>query len=129
MSEAVAETVVVRDAGRDAPLPRASDARNTLRVVMLQTQAEAAGAQEISRILGSGLTSLGHEIHHVFCFRRTAAFDNRPNTFFSAPERPRGPFGVARMVFALVRYLKALQPDAIVCFQHYGNVVGILAAR
>jgi glycosyltransferase involved in cell wall biosynthesis len=101
----------------------------TIRVLMLQTQAEAAGAQEISRILGRGLLSNGFEIHHVFFFRRTGAFDAQPNTFFCSRERPRNPVAVVRMFIGLVRHLRALKPDVVVCFQHYGNVIGVLAAK
>ncbi len=95
----------------------------------LQTQAEAAGAQEISRILGCGLAAQGHDVHHAFFFRRTAACDGLPNTFFCARERPTSPLQLMRMFRVLVRYLKDLQPDAVVCFQHYGNIIGTLAAR
>lgn len=104
-------------------------ATGTIRVLMLQTQAEAAGAQEISRILGHGLLSKGFEIHHVFLFRRTAAFDAQPNTVFCSRERPRSPAALVRMFIELVRHLRALKPDVVVCFQHYGNVVGVLAAK
>jgi glycosyltransferase involved in cell wall biosynthesis len=97
--------------------------------VLLQTQAEAAGAQEISRILGQGLEAKGYDVHHVFFFRRTAAFDHQPNAFFCAPERPTGLLGLMRMSIALVRHLKALHPDAVLCFQHYGNIVGAVAAK
>ena len=72
---------------------------------MIQTQAEGAGAQEISRILGQGFEAQGYEVHHVFFFRRTAAFDNEPNAFFCARQRPAGIAGVARMLGALVRHL------------------------
>jgi L-malate glycosyltransferase len=116
-----------RSDGIAAPGPRSGAAK--ARVVLLQTQAEAAGAQEISRILGSGLAAQGYDVHHGFFFRRTAAFDTQPNTFFCTRERPTSPLQVARMFTALVRHLKELQPDAVVCFQHYGNVVGTLAAR
>jgi len=60
-------------------------------VMLVQTQAEGAGAQEITRILGHGLTARGYEVHHVFFFRRTAAFDQQPNTYFCATERPGRP--------------------------------------
>jgi glycosyltransferase involved in cell wall biosynthesis len=116
-----------RSDGIAPPAPRSGAAK--ARVVLLQTQAEAAGAQEISRILGAGLTAQGYDVHHGFFFRRTAVFDAQPNTFFCARERPTSPLQVARMFMALVRHLKELQPDAVVCFQHYGNVVGTLAAR
>jgi L-malate glycosyltransferase len=99
------------------------------RVVLLQTQAEAAGAQEISRILGEGLAARGYDVHHVFFFRRTAAYDDQPNTFFCASGRPGSVAGVVRMFLALARHLKALRPDVAVCFQHYGNIVGAPAAR
>jgi glycosyltransferase involved in cell wall biosynthesis len=99
------------------------------RIVLIQTQAEGAGAQEISRILGLGLDARGYDMHHIFLFRRTAAYDHQPNTFFCARERPSGPAGVVRMFAALVRHLKELRPDAVLCFQHYGNIIGTVAAR
>src|SRR4051794_5667305 len=104
-------------------------ARRKPRIVMIQTQAEGAGAQEISRILGQGLAAQGYEIHHVFFFRRTAAFDNDPNAFCCARQHPDGIAGAARMVSALVRHLAKLRPDVVLCFQHYGNIVGALAGR
>lgn len=108
---------------------RARTARGKPRIVLVQTQAEGAGAQEVSRILGLGLEARGYDVHHVFFFRKTAAYDSQPNTFFCALERPSGPPGVARMFGALVRHLRKLQPDAVLCFQHYGNIIGALAAR
>src|SRR5262245_52387440 len=99
------------------------------RVVLLQTQAEAGGAQEIARIVGAGLTATGFEVHYGFFFRRTASYDGQANTFFCAGERPGSPLRLARMFMALVRRLRELQPDAVICFQHYGNVIGALAAR
>src|SRR4051812_26760156 len=33
------------------------------------------------------------------------------------------------MLGALVRHLSQLRPDVVLCFQHYGNIVGALAAR
>src|SRR5262249_13883213 len=64
----------------------------------------------------------------IFLFRRTAAFDREPNTFFAARERPTGVVTLARMLLALVRHLRRLQPDVVLCFQHYGVIVGASAA-
>ena len=122
--------IVNLDAGADAataPSPRADAAR--ARVVLLQTQAEAAGAQEIARMLGCGFTARGYDVHYGFFFRRTAAYDAQPRTFFCSRERPTSPWQLVRMFAALVRHLRELRPDAVLCFQHYGNVVGTLAAR
>ena len=33
------------------------------------------------------------------------------------------------MLGALVRHLSELRPDVVLCFQHYGNIVGALAGR
>src|SRR2546423_4307857 len=99
------------------------------RVVLVQTQAEAAGAQEISRILGRGLEARGYEVHYVFFFRRTDAFDDIPNTFFCVRQRPTGIRSVSQMLFLLIRHLQKLRPDAVLCFQHYGNIIGAAAAR
>ncbi|ODS00507.1 hypothetical protein AUC68_14685 [Methyloceanibacter methanicus] len=99
------------------------------RIVLLQTQAEAAGAQEISRNLDIGLTKRGYEVHNVYLYRRTDAFDDQPNVMFCAPERPRDLVGLSKVAYRLCRYLRELKPDAIVCFQHYGNIVGAVAAR
>jgi glycosyltransferase involved in cell wall biosynthesis len=111
----------------DAP-ERAMPARRR-RVMLVQTQAEGAGAQEITRILGHGLTARGYEVHHVFLFRRTAAFDQQPNTCFCAPERPAGIGSLYRMVRNLLRHMRAVRPDAVLSFQHYGNLFGTVAAR
>jgi L-malate glycosyltransferase len=99
------------------------------RVVLLQTQAEAAGAQEVSRVLGEGLAARGYDVHHVFLFRRTAAFDRQPNTFFCTTKRPTGIWSLLQLLVVLVRHLRSMRPAALICFQHYGNLVGTLAGR
>jgi L-malate glycosyltransferase len=97
-----------------------------LKIVMVQTQAD--GVQELSRILGNGLRAAGYDVHHAFLFRRSPAFDRHPNVFFCAPNRPRTVAGMIRMLVVLHRYLKASNADVVICFQHYGNIVGTLAA-
>jgi hypothetical protein len=54
------------------------------RVLLIQTQAENAGAQEISRLVGAGLTARGYDVHSLFFFRKTDSFDEPPNTLYSA---------------------------------------------
>lgn len=99
------------------------------RIVLLQTQAEAAGAQEISRLLAARLQARGHDVHQVFFFRRTAAFDDDPRTIMCAPRRPSDPVALVRMLATLRRHLRRIAPDAVICFQHFGNLIGSLAAR
>jgi hypothetical protein len=45
------------------------------RILLIQTQAENAGAQEISRPLGAGPTARGYEVHSLLFFRKTRSFD------------------------------------------------------
>ena len=99
------------------------------RVVLLQTQAEAAGAQEISRILAERLGARGHDVRQVFFFRRTGAFDRDPRAVVCAPDRPTGPVAMMGMLARLHAELRRFKPQTVVCFQHYGNLIGAPLAR
>ncbi len=105
------------------PLSEPGDRDRPKRIVMVQTQSEAAGAQEISRLIGEGLTARGFEVHHAFLYRRTETLDALPNTFFCASERPRGPIGGLKLLWRLWRYYRDLRPHAVCTFQHYSNIL------
>jgi len=131
LSRVVQRARAARDpdvAARLAPRQETAIGRKA-RIVLVQTQAEGAGAQEISRILGRGLEARGYEVHHVFFYRKTAAFDDQPNTFFCTRERPGGPVSIGRMFVTFVRHLSKLRPSVVVCFQLYGCIIGALGAR
>ena len=104
-------------------------AKSGPRIVLLQTQAENAGAQEIARILGYGLQARGFDVHFAFFFRRTEGYDNAPGVFFGADSRPSGPRAAAQMALRVRRCIAALAPDAVMTFQHFGNVLGAPVAR
>ena len=104
-------------------------ATKSLRVALVQTQAENAGAQEISRLLSSGLEARGHLVRQVFFFRRTASFDTVGNAVFCCSERPSGLLGRLRFLLSLGAELKRHKPDVVVTFQHYGNVIAAPVAR
>ena len=109
--------------------PRAVTKTQRPKIALIQTQAEGAGSQEITRILGNKLTARGYEVHHIFFFRRTAAFDAVPNAHFCATERPSGLRSLWRMLAPLASHLRQLRPDVVMCYQHYGNLLGTTAAR
>ncbi|MBK3659709.1 glycosyltransferase family 4 protein [Bradyrhizobium diazoefficiens] len=94
------------------------------RVLLLQTQAENAGAQEITRLLGKGLGARGYEIFNVFFFRKSESFDEPPSTFYCASSRPGTPIALLRMLWALGSHIRSVKPDAVLTFQHFGNVIG-----
>jgi glycosyltransferase involved in cell wall biosynthesis len=94
------------------------------RILLIQTQAENAGAQEISRLVGAGLSARGFEISNLFFFRKSETFDEPPNTLYCAPCRPGRPFAFLKFLWRLARHIRATQPDAVLTFQHFGNVIG-----
>ena len=96
---------------------------------MIQTQAENAGAQEVSRLVGAGLTARGHDVHHLFFFRKSRSFDEPPNTIYCAPSRPGHPIALLRFLWALGRCIRQTRPDAVLTFQHYGNAIGGAVSR
>ena len=99
------------------------------RVLIVQTQAENAGAQEISRLLGTGLTGLGYEVHNLFFFRKSETFDAPPNTIYCSPGRPGNPLALLKFLWELGRQIRQIRPDAVLTFQHFGNVIGGAVSR
>ncbi|WP_439357322.1 glycosyltransferase family 4 protein [Bradyrhizobium sp. DASA03007] len=100
-----------------------------LHVLLVQTQAENAGAQEISRLLGAGLTARGYRVTNLFFFRKSDSFDEPPDTFYCASSRPSNPLALLRMLRTLGRHIRTSKPDAILTFQHFGNVIGAGVSR
>jgi glycosyltransferase involved in cell wall biosynthesis len=115
---------------REAPIrsaasrDRSDSIKPKRRVVLVQTQAENAGAQEITRLLGAGLTGRGYEVFNLFFFRKSDSFDEPPNTFYCAQKRPGNPLALLRMLWSLAGHLRAVRPDVVLTFQHFGNVIG-----
>jgi glycosyltransferase involved in cell wall biosynthesis len=99
------------------------------RVLLIQTQAENAGAQEITRILGDGFTARRYEVANLFLYRKSSTFQEQPNTHYCAQERPSTPLQVMRLLIELARHIRRLKPDIILTFQHYGNVIAAPVAR
>ncbi|MDX8477535.1 glycosyltransferase family 4 protein [Mesorhizobium sp. VK24D] len=100
-----------------------------MKIVQVQTQAEAAGAQRVSDMVGEGLRARGHQVRTVFMYRKTEAYDGDPHADFILTEQPRGLPGQMRATIGLVHYLRAARPDAVITYQHYGNIFGTIGAR
>ncbi|WP_453951568.1 glycosyltransferase family 4 protein [Bradyrhizobium sp. USDA 377] len=98
-------------------------------VLLVQTQAENAGAQEISRLLGAGLSARGYRVTHLFFFRKSESFDEPPDTLYCAARRPGNPLALLRMLWTLGRHIRTVRPDAVLTFQHFGNVIGAGTSR
>lgn len=109
--------------------PRPDGSGRKLHVLLVQTQAENAGAQEISRLLGAGLIARGHRVSNLFFFRKSDSFDEPPETFYCASRRPGNPLALLRMLWTLGRHIRTTRPDAVLTFQHFGNVIGAGVTR
>jgi glycosyltransferase involved in cell wall biosynthesis len=100
-----------------------------MKIVQVQTQAETAGAQRVSDMVGEGLRARGHEVRTVFMYRKTAAYDRDPYADFILTSPPRGLPGQMRAAAGLIGYMRRERPDAVISYQHYGNIFGTIAAR
>jgi glycosyltransferase involved in cell wall biosynthesis len=110
-------------------MAKPADMRRSPRILVIQTQAENAGAQEISRLVGVGLSARGYDVHNLFFFLQSASFDAPPNTIYCAPSRPGTPLALLRFLWRLAQNIRQIRPDAIFTFQHYGNTIGGAVAR
>jgi glycosyltransferase involved in cell wall biosynthesis len=100
-----------------------------MKIVQVQTQAEAGGAQRISDMVGEGMRARGHDVRTVFMYRKTEVYDRDPHADFILTEPPRGLLGQIRAAVGLAGYLRTVRPDAVITFQHYGNIFGTIGAR
>ncbi|WP_439624935.1 glycosyltransferase family 4 protein [Shinella sp.] len=100
-----------------------------MKIVQVQTQAEAGGAQRISDMVGEGLRARGHEVRTVFLYRKTDVYDSDPHADFILARPPKGPLEQVGAVLGLFLYLRRARPEAVLSYQHYGNIAGTLGAR
>jgi L-malate glycosyltransferase len=110
-------------------MAKPADMQRRLRILVVQTQAENAGAQEISRLVGAGLAARGFDVHNLFFFLQSSTFEAPPNTVYCAPGRPGTPLAFLRFLWTLAWSIRQERPDAILTFQHYGNAIGGAVAR
>ncbi|WP_034469375.1 glycosyltransferase family 4 protein [Afipia sp. P52-10] len=99
------------------------------RILLVQTQAENAGAQEITRLLGGGLAARGYDVHNLFFFRKSTTFTEPPNTAYCVDQRPSSPASFLSFCRALARQIRHAKPDIVLTFQHYGNILAGPIAR
>ncbi|MFO7159863.1 hypothetical protein QJS76_13140, partial [Enterococcus faecium] len=71
-----------------------------------------------------GLTARGYDVANLFFFRKSDCFDEPPNTFYCAQTRPGNPLALLRMLWMLAGHLRTINPDVVLTFQHFGNVIG-----
>ena len=100
-----------------------------MKIIQVQTQAEAGGAQRVSEMLGEGLRARGHDVRTAFLYRKTDAYDRDPHADFMLDCPPRNLFEQVAAVVRLVSHVHTARPDAVISFQHWGNIAGTLAAR
>ncbi|HEY8578062.1 MAG TPA: glycosyltransferase family 4 protein [Devosia sp.] len=100
-----------------------------MKIIQVQTQAEAAGAQRVSDMVGAGLRAKGHEVRTVFMYRKTDVYDGDPYAHFILGQPPEGMADLFRSVAGLLRYIRRERPDAVIAYQYHGVAFGTLGAR
>ncbi|WP_246499077.1 glycosyltransferase family 4 protein [Microvirga soli] len=103
--------------------------KRNVRVLFIQTQAENAGAQEIARLVATGLEQRGYVTRQLFFFRRTASFDKDETAEFCLLKRPSNPLALISLIGRLRKKVREFKPDVVLCFQHYGNLIGAPVAK
>jgi glycosyltransferase involved in cell wall biosynthesis len=98
------------------------------RILFVQTQAENAGAQEVSRLLGEHLTNRGHTVRHLFFYKKSEDFSAPPDTIIVRQTRP-SKWRFFSFLGELYKAIRDFKPDCVFCFQHFGNVIGAPVAR
>ena len=98
------------------------------RILFIQTQAENAGAQEVSRLLGEHLTNRGHTVRHLFFYKKSEDFSAPPDTVIVRQTRP-SKWRFFSFIGELYKGIRDFKPDCVFCFQHFGNVIGAPVAR
>ncbi|TBW38767.1 glycosyltransferase family 1 protein [Siculibacillus lacustris] len=109
--------------------PASPPAARPRTVLMIQTQAENAGAQEISRLVGAGLARRGHAVRHLFFYSRTGGATDLGDVEVCVAARPGNPLAFARFLVETRRRIARIAPDVVLTFQHWGNVLGAPLSR
>jgi glycosyltransferase involved in cell wall biosynthesis len=100
-----------------------------MKIIQVQTQAEAAGAQRVSDMVGDGLRARGHDVRTVFMYRKTDVYDQDPHADFVSTNKPKGKLDEMRAALGLIRHLRREKPDAVITYQYWGNLFGTIGAR
>lgn len=100
-----------------------------MKIIQVQTQAEAAGAQRVSDMVGDGLRRRGHQVRTVFMYRKTDVYDSNPHADFILQQAPTNIFGQFRAALGLFAYIRRVRPDAVLCYQHFGTLFGTIGGR
>ena len=66
---------------------------------------------------------------NIFFFRKSDSFDEPPDTLLLRTERPGNPLALLQMLWRLGGHIRKTRPDAVLTFQHFGNVFGAGVSR
>lgn len=99
-----------------------------MRVVLLLTQHESGGAQNAAIKISNGLIKNGHEVEVWFLYRKRTAFDDYNNVVNIYSKPPKNVIDYFKIWFSFNKRLKTFNPDAVVSFTYYANILGQLTA-
>ncbi len=97
------------------------------RLLMFQPHAQNSGTQAIAQLLEEELTKRGIDVEQVFLYRKSPNVEVPAHWRICAEEKSRNPLKILRTGRALTSQIKRARPDIVMCYEHYGSIIGALA--
>jgi len=100
-----------------------------VKVLLVNTQLEAGGAQRVALDIASALRGRGIHTQSLFLYAKHPAYEDEPHVITLARSRPRSPWAFLHLAHMLISHVRAERPDAVIAFTHYANILALAAAR
>jgi glycosyltransferase involved in cell wall biosynthesis len=95
-----------------------------MKVLLMITQMEGGGAQKAAIQLSEGLGNRGHHAETCFFYIKRPTYIKHKNIYVIVQEKPRTLLDYSKLFFRLIKKMRQANPDAVISFTHYANIIG-----
>jgi glycosyltransferase involved in cell wall biosynthesis len=93
-------------------------------IINIAARMEAGGAQKAAVQVCEGLIQRGFESEVWFLYKESETYVNRPGVRWLYDERPKKILDVILLCIKLYHWLRNAQPNGVITYTHYANVIG-----
>lgn len=93
-------------------------------IINIVTQMEAGGAQKAAVQVCEGLIQRGFTSEVWFLYKKRDTYVNRPHIRWLCDGRPKTIYDFILLCIKLYRWLRNTQPNGVITYTHYANVIG-----